>query len=65
MLSNNFAEAMIHYHNALQINPHLQSAKDGLDILEKQLNRLKADSDEDEVLSASGSELEDSFDSFL
>ena len=56
---------MIHYHNALQINPHLQSAKDGLDILEKQLNRLKADSDEDEVLSASGSELEDSFDSFL
>lgn len=66
MLSNNPAEAMIHYHAALQVNPHFQPAIDGLEVIEKQLHRLKADSEEeDEMLSESGSELEDSFDSFM
>ena len=66
VLLQSHAEAMMHYHTALQINPHFQPAVDGLELLEKQLHRLKADSEaEDEDLSGSVSELDDSFDTFM
>ena len=66
VLSNSLAEAMMHYNAALQINPHFQQAIDGLEVLEKQLNRLKADdSDDEDLLSGSGSELDDSLESFM
>ena len=43
--TKNYAEAMIQYHSALNINPNLEKAKLGLKSLEKLLNRLGTSDD--------------------